>query len=158
MNRAMEIRLAKLETAAPVAPSGFDAFTADELMVQLLEGYSEILSRGDLPAAELQEVRNWRQALVDDITMTIELRTGVRPYPVPRASYAATVTQAAERWAAVGGKSAYVPALAHGDTGAGEYDGFDGLGPLVPDLMERRTALWGCLMVRRMVKEAPKAE
>jgi hypothetical protein len=39
MNRAMEIRLAKLETAAQSAPSGFNAFTADELMVQLLEGY-----------------------------------------------------------------------------------------------------------------------
>jgi hypothetical protein len=143
MNRAMEIRLAKLETAAPSAPSGFDAFTADELMVQLLEGYSEVLARGDLPAAELQEVRNWRQAIVDDISMTIELRTGARPYPVPRASYAATVAEAADRWAAAGGKSAYVPTLNHGDTGSGEYDGFDGSGPLVPHLMERRYVLWG---------------
>ena len=41
------------------------------------------------------------------------------------------LAQAAQRWAAAGGKSAYVPALAHGDTGTGEYDGFDGLGPPV---------------------------
>jgi hypothetical protein len=143
MNRAMETRLAKLETAAPSAPSGFDAFTADELMVQLLEGYSEILCRGDLPAAELQEVRNWRQAIVDEISMTIELRAGDRPYPVPRASYAATVAQAAERWTATGAKSTYVPALNHGETGAGEYDGFDGFGVVAPDLMDRRAALWG---------------
>jgi hypothetical protein len=143
MNRAIELRLAKLETAAPPISSGLDAFTADELMVQLLEGYSEILDRGDLSTTELQEVRNWCQAIIDDITLTVELRTGARPYPVPRASYAATVAQAAERWAAMGGKSAYIPALTHGDTGAGEFDGFDGSGPLVPDLMERRDVLWG---------------
>jgi hypothetical protein len=39
-------------------------------MVQLLEGYSDILDRGDLPATELQEVRDWYQAIVDDITLT----------------------------------------------------------------------------------------
>jgi ATP-dependent Lon protease len=52
-----------LENAAPPASSGLDGFTADELMVQLLEGYSEILNRGDLPAAEMQGVRNWRQTV-----------------------------------------------------------------------------------------------
>jgi hypothetical protein len=149
MNRATELRLAKLERTAPRPASGFDAFTSDELLIQLLEGYSEILNRSE-PAAELQEVRNWRQAIVDDITLTIELRCGLRPYPVPLASYAATVDQAAARWAAAGGKSAYVPALNHGDTGAGEYDGFDGPGLVAPDLMERRAALWEHPIVRKI--------
>jgi hypothetical protein len=153
MSRAIEVRLAKLENAAPPVASGLDAFTADELMVQLLEGYSDILDRGDLPAAELQEVRNWHQAIVDDIAQTVGLRLGVQPYAVPLHSYAASIAQVAERWAAAGGKSAYVPALVHGDTGADEYDGFDGLGPLAPDLMERRAALWGHPLVRRITKE-----
>jgi hypothetical protein len=39
MNRATELRILKLESAAPSPPSGFDEFTSDELMVQLLEGY-----------------------------------------------------------------------------------------------------------------------
>jgi hypothetical protein len=150
MNRATELRILKLETAVPALPSEFSDLTSDELMVQLLEGYSEILERANLPAAELQEVRNWRQAIVEDITLTANLRSGLCPYPVPLGSYAASVAQAAERWAAAGGKSAYVPALNHGDIGAGEYDGFD-LGCFFPDLMERRAALWGHPMVRKIV-------
>jgi hypothetical protein len=118
---------------------------------KLLEGYSEILGCGGLPAPQLQEVRNWRQAIVDDIALTIQLRSGARPYPVPLHSYAGTVAHAAKRWPAAGGKSAYVPALCHGDTGAEEYDGFDGIGPFVPDLMERRSALWDHPQVRRIV-------
>jgi hypothetical protein len=155
MNRAIEIRLAKLENAAPPVSSGLDAFTSDELMVQLLEGYSEILDRGDLPAAELREVRNWRQAIVDDIALTVELRSGIRSYPVPLGSYADSVAQAARRWAATAGKSAYVPALSHGDTGAGEYDGFDSLDQLVPDLMKRRVSLWGHPIVTKIARHAP---
>jgi hypothetical protein len=120
-------------------------------VVQLLEGYSEILERGDLPAAELQEVRNWRQSIVDDIALTIELRSGIRPYAVPACTYAASVDRAAERWAASGGKSLYVPALNHGDTGAGEYDGFGGRGPLISDLMERRRLVWNRADVREIV-------
>jgi hypothetical protein len=146
MNRTLELRLAKLETAAPPIASGLDAFTADELMVQLLEGYSEILDRGDMPAAELQEVRNWRQTIIDDIRLTVDLRAGARPYPVPRATYAETVARAAERWAATGSKSAYVPALCHGDTGAGEYDGFGSF----EDLMLRRSVLWRHPLVCRV--------
>lgn len=146
MNRAIEIRLAKLETAAPPTEAGLEAFTADELMVQLLEGYSEILDRGGLQATELQEVRNWRQAIVDEIRLTVKLQVGIRPHPIPMASYAATVAQAAERWAAAGGKSAYVPALSHGHTGEGEYDGFG----MFEDLMERRAALWGHPLVCRV--------
>jgi hypothetical protein len=57
---------------------------------------------------------------------------------VPRESYAASVARAAERWAAVDGKSAYVPGLNHGDTGSGEYDGIG----IFADLMERRRTLW----------------
>jgi hypothetical protein len=146
MNRATEVRLAKLENATPPAASGLDAFTDDELMVQLLDGYSKILDRGDVSAAELQEVRNWRQAIIDDVSLTIELRSGIRSYPVPLASYTASVALAAERWAAAGGKSTYVPALNHGDTGAGEYDGFGSF----PDLMERRAVLWAHPLVERI--------
>jgi hypothetical protein len=152
MNRAIELRLCKLETAVPLPPSGFDEFTSDELMIQLLEGYTEILDRGDLPAAELQEVRNWRQAIVDDIRVTANLRSGLCPYPVPLGSYANSVAQAADRWPMAGGKSAYVPALSHGDTGAGEYDGFD-CGQLFPDLMERRAALWAHPAVRQITQD-----
>ena len=66
-------------------------------------------------------------------------------------SYAGSVAQAAKRWTAAGGKSAYVPALCHGETGAEEYDGFDGIGPVVPDLMERRAALWSHNLVKRLI-------
>jgi hypothetical protein len=156
MNRATELRILKLETAVPALPSDFSDLTSDELMVQLLEGYSEILERANLPAAELQEVRNWRQAIIDDITLTANLRSGRRPYQVPLCSYTASVAQAAERWAAAGGKSAYVPALNHGETGAGEYDGFE-LDRPFPDLMERRAALWAHPVARKIVGEAPKA-
>jgi hypothetical protein len=146
MTRAVELRILKLEARSPAPPSSFDHMTADELRVYLLEEYSGIFpdqaDRGGLSAIEMQEVRNWRQAIVDDITLTVKLRCGIRPYPVPWASYADTVAKAAERWAALGGKSVYVPALAHGDAGAGEYDGFGRLRPFVPDLMERRAVLW----------------
>jgi hypothetical protein len=141
VNRAIELRLAKLESVAPQSPSDFDHLTLDELRVDLLKAYSEILVQGGLSAIEMQEVRNWRQAIVDDITQTVELRSGIRSYPVPLYNYANTVAKAAERWTALGGKSAYVPALCHGDTGAGEYDGFSD-GQFFPDLMERRTRLW----------------
>jgi hypothetical protein len=158
MNRSIELRLAKLENAAPPVAHGLEVFTSDELMVQLLEGYSEILDRGDLPAAESQEVRNWRQAIVDDITLTVALRYGAITYPVPGESYAAAVAKAADRWAAAGGKSTYIPALNHGYTGAGEYDGFDGLGAFMPALMERRAALRNHPDVRKIIEiTSPKS-
>lgn len=137
MNRAIKLRIQRLETVAPAPPKRFDELTSDELMVQLLEGYSRFLDRDDLPIAELQDVQNWCQAIVDDITLTLQLRAGIRHYPVPRCSYAGSIAHAATQWASAGGKSAYVPALNHGDTGAGEYDGFN-----FPDLMARRVALW----------------
>jgi hypothetical protein len=120
-----------------------------------------ILDRGGLSAIETQEVRDWRQAIVDDITQTVELRFGVRPYPVPLHGYAETIAEAAECWKASGGKSAYVPALCHGDTGAGEYDGFSRPGRFFPDLMERRAALWGCPSVQETclaIVESPKQQ
>jgi hypothetical protein len=66
MTRAIELRLSKLESATPRLPSDYDHLTLDELRVDLLEGYSEILDRGGLSLIELQEVRNWRQAIVND--------------------------------------------------------------------------------------------
>ena len=150
MTRAIELRILKLEASSPARPNDFEHLTSDELMVQLLEGYSEILERGGLPAAELQEVKNWRQAIVDDLTLTANLRSGLCPYPVPLGSYQATVARAAARWAIAGGKSAYVPALSHGDTGAGEYDGFDCAGRHFPGLMERRAQVWAHPTVRKI--------
>jgi hypothetical protein len=161
MNRANELRISKLEARAPAPPSDFDHLTLDELRVYLLETYSEAFpdhaERVGLSAIEMQEFRNWHQAFVDGITLTVELRSGARPYPIPLRSYAESVAKAAERWAALGGKSAYVPALAHGDTGAGEYDGFSG-GLLFPDLMERRTRLWAHPMVQRIVEASRRKQ
>jgi hypothetical protein len=37
-DRAIELRLARLENVGPPVPTSLDDFTADELMVQLLEG------------------------------------------------------------------------------------------------------------------------
>jgi hypothetical protein len=156
MTRAIELRILKLEAQSPAPPSDFDHLTLDELRVDLLGAYSEILDRGGLPAIDLQEVRNWHQAIVDDITLTVELRSGARPYPVPLHSYADTVAKAAERWAAAGGKSAYVPSLCHGDTGACEYDGFGRPGRFFPDLMERRTRLWAHPIVESILRVSPR--
>jgi hypothetical protein len=103
MNRAIELRLAKLESVALQLPSDFDHLTLDELRVDLLEAYSEILDRGALSAIEMQEVRNWHQVIVDDITLTVELRAAARPYPVPCDSYADGIAKAAkagQHWAA----------------------------------------------------------
>jgi hypothetical protein len=115
------------------------------------------LDRTDLPAAELQEVQNWRRVIVDDISLTANLRSGFWTRLPVVGSYQDDLAFAARRWAADGGKSTYVPALNHGDTGAGEYDGFDCIGSFVSDLMERRAALWSHPLVQRIVKEAPKA-
>jgi hypothetical protein len=91
-----------------------------------------------------KRLRTGAGRIVDDITLTVELRSGARLYLVPRECYAAMIAQTAERWAAIGGKSAYVPALSHGDTGCGEYDGFG----VFANLMERREALWKHPLVR----------
>jgi hypothetical protein len=152
MTRTIERRILKLEARSPAPPSDFDHLTLDELRVYPLETYSEAfpdhVNRSGLSAIEMQEFRNWHQAFVDGITQTVELRRGIRPYSVPWGSYAEKIA---------GGKSAYVPALVHGDTGAGEYDGFGRLRPFVPDLMERRSALWERPVVRRIEKEALQA-
>jgi hypothetical protein len=140
MNRAIELRLVELESAAPRAPSSFDHLTLDELRVRLLEAYSEILG----PRRPVRDrIAGGSELAAGDRQRHVELRSGIRPYRVPLHSYASSVAQAAERWAAPGGKSAYVPALNHGDPGAGEYDGFG----LFEDLMERRPRLWAHSMV-----------
>jgi hypothetical protein len=162
MTRAVELRILKLEARSPAPPSSFDHMISDQLRVYLLETYPEIFpdrtDRGGMSTIEMQQLRNWHQAIVDDITLTVELRSGIRPYPVPWASYAERVAKAAERWAALGGKSVYVPALAHGDTGAGEYDGFGHLRPLVPDLMERRAVLWERPVVTKIVTHVSRGD
>jgi hypothetical protein len=153
MNRAIEARIAKLEANAPEPPSPFDGMTSDELIIVLLEGYSELLARDDMPEAEKAVAELEYDRLAWLIIATVNFASG-RWAKKGFDNYQEHLENWRRHWAKVApDQSEFVPSLNHEIEGSG----FGRPNPVTPDLMARRAKLWAHSIVKQIVKEAPNA-
>jgi hypothetical protein len=151
-HRATEVRLSKLEANVPPPASPFDGLTIDELSVFLLEEYSEVLARDDMPEEIRADAKRHVARITGQITETVNFASGRWAMMPGFDNYQEHLDGWRKRWEKVRpDESEFVPSLNHNIEG----DGFGRPDPVTPDLMARRSKLWAHPIVKQIVKEAP---
>jgi len=147
MVKVFDLRLRRLEKQVGHRHENYDFSNDlfDEIWLKKLLEFEATLAQGKPSTATWgEDAEDGRQAILDQFKFTADLRSKRREYPRPGDTYEAAIKRAAARWAELGGKAPYVPALTHWDNGEDwiERDGFDFGENFFPDCMERRAALW----------------
>jgi hypothetical protein len=152
MNRATEVRLSKLEANVPAPASPFDGLTIDELSVFLLEEYSEVLARDDMPEEIRADPKRHIARITGQITETVNFASGRWAMMPGFDNYQEHLAYWRKRWEKVRpDESEFVPSLNHNIEG----DGFGRPNPVTPDLMARRSKLWTHPIVEQIIRDAP---
>jgi hypothetical protein len=141
MNRATEVRLSKLEANVPAPASPYDGLTIDELSVFLLEEYSEVLARDDMPEEIRADAKRHIARITRQITETVNFASGRWAMMPGFDNYQEHLANWRKRWEKVRpDESAFVPSLNHNIEG-------DGFGRPEP-------VLWAHPIVKQIVKKA----
>ena len=151
---ALHRRIAKLEANRPAPPDALENLFVDEITVMILENCMSLLDHPSISPEQRGEATADFEHHSREIIEHANWRSGRWLKPTWSGTYAESVEYARHKWMNLTGGSAddYVPALTD------EHEGMKlPKGPVAPDLMQRRAALWKHPIVCSILADAPNA-